>query len=122
MTMRFDFRAIATPMVPWLCDQTTHGRHCQVPPGWDADHSDQATPYTVDQLAARDSSPHRWAYATVEQYLRGHTLWRVLQRDARLNPTEARVLYETKMAWIAASIDDPHQRAAFLEAARGWTA
>lgn len=118
MTMRFDFRVIATPMAPWRCDQATHGRHCQVPSGWDADHSDQASPYTVDQLAARTTNPHRWAYATVEQYLHGHALWRALRRDAGLNPAERRVLHETKVEWIAASIADQRERAVFLEAVR----
>lgn len=94
--VRYELRGLAGTAPMRRCAQSAHGRHCAVPWGWDPDHSDQQTPYTVDQLAQRIDCPHRWAYSSTEAYLRGHALWRALRRDRLPTPAEARVLFEVR--------------------------
>ena len=69
-----------------------HGRRCRLPWGFDRAHTDSPRPYTDQELADRPEPPHRHAYSSHKAYLEGHHLWRVMRRDARLNPAEADVV------------------------------
>lgn len=71
-----------------------HGRCCRTTWGWDPEHTDSARPYTLDELARRSDGPHRYAYASPEEYVLAWYTWRALRRDARLNAEEARVHWE----------------------------
>jgi hypothetical protein len=48
-----------------------HGPGCSTPWGYDRDHTDSDRPYTLDELAIRQSVPHFYAYPTSEDYLEG---------------------------------------------------
>lgn len=62
---------------------------CTLPAGWDPEHSDQQTPYTLDQLAEREQPPHPGAYGADHQaYLFGWKLWLTLRRDSKLRGEE----------------------------------
>ncbi|GIH95317.1 hypothetical protein ACFFMN_23435 [Planobispora siamensis] len=70
-----------------------HGPRCRVPWGWDPAHTDSARPYSVEELAIRPDCPHRYAYATVEDYLQGWRLWRAMRRDDGLSAAELEARY-----------------------------
>lgn len=74
-----------------------HGPSCRVVWGYDPEHTDQATPYTIDQLAQRSMGPHRYAYPSYRDYIDGWNLWRALYRDGRPNADERRVLNRHKV-------------------------
>jgi hypothetical protein len=69
---------------------------CRTPAGWDPEHSDQQTPYTLDQLAGREQAPHPGAYPDTQAYLLGFHVWRALRRDARLSAAEYAVVQPLK--------------------------
>lgn len=88
----------SSPFAQWLQPECRiHGVGCAVPWGFDEEHSDQRVPYTVDQLASRRDCPHRYAYASAQDYLSGHRLWAALRRDGRLNPGERAAYFATKV-------------------------
>ncbi|MEU0941078.1 hypothetical protein [Embleya sp. NPDC005971] len=78
-----------------------HGPTCDTPWGYDEQHTDQSYPYTLDQLAERDSCPHRYAYPTCEEYVEGFRLWRAIFWDGRPNREEAQVLLDGFIAAVA---------------------
>lgn len=71
-----------------------HGRGCRVPWGWDETHTDSSRPYTLDELLIRTDPPHRYAYPSTEDYVKGWRLWRALRRDDRLTPAEMDAVWE----------------------------
>lgn len=92
-----------------------HGSTCQVPWGFDEEHTDQRWPYTLDQLAERSAGPHRYAYPTVDDYLVGWRLWVALDRDGRLNPEERAVVERLRVEHALAGAS-PEVRDALLAA------
>lgn len=78
-----------------------HGRDCRVVWGYDRAHTDSTRPYTTEELAERESAPHRYAYPTVGEYRDGFTLWRALQRDARPTYLENLTATAVRLAPVA---------------------
>jgi hypothetical protein len=70
---------------------------CTLPAGWDPEHSDQQIPYTLDQLAERETGPHPGAYGgDHEAYLFAWKLWRKLRDDGKPTAAERAVLQPLK--------------------------
>lgn len=74
-----------------------HGEACRTPWGYDEAHTDQRTPYTLDQLATRNCDPHYFAYSDAASYEQGWYLWRALRRDAEPNAAEADVIWNGRL-------------------------
>ncbi|MER7937877.1 MULTISPECIES: hypothetical protein [unclassified Streptomyces] len=75
-----------------------HGGGCTVPWGYDRDHTDSSSPYTIDELAGRHVPPHRYAYPTAAAYEQGFCLWRALYRDHEPTYLERLVATATNLA------------------------
>lgn len=84
-----------------------HGSTCRTPWGYDPEHTDSATPYTLEELAERQESPHRYAYASLREYEAEFRLWRAVGRDAAPSPLERLVACCVTFARIAQAW--PHQ-------------
>lgn len=117
------FTTTACPALPYgrryMCQRDTHDRECAVPWGWDRDHTDQLVPYTVEQLAARDEMPHRYAYPDLGGYRLGHRLWLALRRDAQLTGAERLAKADTSMEKL---ISDLVRAGLPPEQVRSWAA
>jgi hypothetical protein len=85
-----------TTVPAWAPRCRVHGAGCGVPWGYDEAHTDQAYPYTVEQLATRTHGLHYYAYPDHEAYLEGWKLWLALRRDHRLNRDEAAVRQQVR--------------------------
>lgn len=75
--------------------------NCCVPWGYDEAHTDSDRPYTLDELAERETAPHRYAYPTLDEYLYGFKLWRSLRRDARLTYAENDIVWRWRMRQLS---------------------
>ena len=105
--MEYRFTATASPLPPrpgsgWC---RLHGTGCGIPWGWDRDHTDQAEPYTWEQLAVREECPHFYAYPSAEAYEEDWNLWRAYRRDERLTQDEADAAFD--VTWARLTADHP---------------
>lgn len=74
-----------------------HGLGCGIRWGYDPVHTDSDRPYTLDELAARDDGPHRYAYPDNAAYVAGFRLWRALRRDSALTAVERTTAVRAKL-------------------------
>lgn len=81
--------------------------NCCVPWGYDEAHADSDRPYTLDELAERETAPHRYAYPTLDEYLFGFKLWRSLRRDARLTYDENDIVWRWQVEKMASELNLP---------------
>jgi hypothetical protein len=88
------------------CLRSVHDQSCDVPWGWDRDHTDQLEPYTWQQLAERQTGPHFYAYPDQDAYVEGWNLWRAYRRDERLNSAEADARFDVTWAHLTAARPD----------------
>ncbi|CAL9326856.1 hypothetical protein [Streptomyces sp. SudanB91_2054] len=89
-----------------------HGRACRTPWGYDPAHTDSSRPYTVEELANRYEAPHRYAYPSTEEYVKGFRTWRALRRDQEPTYLERLLATAVRMAPLGAQLAGhlhPHQ-------------